>query len=61
MSWSIDLQNEVDKGEIVDTDHVLLIPNISLHGNQSEHAQQVQDGGTKLPQFRGMKLCIAHV
>ena len=58
VSWSIDLQNKVDQGEIVDRNHVLLI---SLHGNQSEHAQQVQDGGTKLPQFRWMKLCIAHV
>ena len=61
VSGSIDLQNKVDQGEIVDTDHVLLVPNISLHGDQSEHAQQVQDGGTKFPQFRGMKLCIAHV
>ena len=58
VSGSIDLQNKVDQGEIVDMNHVLLI---SLHGNQSEHAQQVQDGETKLPQFRGMKLCIAHV
>ena len=39
MGWSSDVQNKVDKGEIVDTNHVLFSTNISLHGNQSEYAQ----------------------
>ena len=58
--WSHHFQDYVDDGQIVDSNLILFITDIGFHGNQSEPAQYVEEGGAKWSQFRGMKLCIAH-
>ena len=61
MGGANELEDEVDDGQVVHSDLVLLGTHIGFHGDQSEHAQCVQQGLAERSHLRGMELGVAHV
>ena len=60
MGGANELEHEIDQREVVDTHLVLPISETRLHGDQSERAQQLEEGVAEWVELRAVELGVAH-